>query len=392
MTAPTSRSHIAILGGAIIGSMTAWFLRQGGHAGPITVVEQDPTYRLSSTALSAASIRTQFATPLNIRLSLFGVDFLRRIKQNFGASADVGYAENGYLILGDADSAEARRAAARMQRDAGADVEVLDPDALAARFPFLSLEGIGIGTFGASGEGWFDAWSLLSLVRGGARDQDVRYLTARAVGFDTQNDRITALRLEDGERLACDTCVLAAGPASGRLAVELGIDLPVSPRKRTVFNFRAPVTPQGFPMLFDASGIWVRPEGEGFIGGIQPPEDQDPDATGDFEPHHELMMETFWPLLAERIPAMQELRLERAWAGHYEVNALDHNGIVGRHDRIGNLILATGFSGHGVMHAPAVGRAVSELLIHGGYRTLDLSPLGWERVRDNRPMVESVII
>jgi glycine/D-amino acid oxidase-like deaminating enzyme len=99
----------------------------------------------------------------------------------------------------------------------------------------------------------------------------------------------------------------------------------------------------------------------------------------------------YWPLLATRIPAMQALRLQRAWAGHYEVNTLDHNGVVGGHDELTNLIFATGFSGHGVMHAPAVGRGVAELIMLGGFRAIDMTPLGWARVRAATPLVESIV-
>lgn len=387
----TAKERVVIVGGAIMGSFAAWFLRREGFTGEITVVEKDPTYQFCSTALSAASIRTQFGTPVNIRMSLFGVDFFRRIKETFGASADIGYVENGYLILGGSGTTEARRAAAGMQRGEGADVVALTPEEIAARFPYLSVEGIGVGTFGTSGEGWFDAWSLLSLVRRAAKDLGVRYLTGRVDRFDLVGTRVSGVWLQDGERLECDWCIMAAGAASGALTATLGQPLPVTPRKRTVFSFRAPLKAANFPMLFDASGIWIRPEGEGFIGGIQPPADRDPDATDDFEPHHDLMEEVFWPALATRIPAMEQLRLDRSWAGHYEINALDHNGIVGRHDEIGNLVFSTGFSGHGVMHAPAAGRGVAELIVNGAYRSLDLSPLGYHRIRAGQPIPESII-
>ena len=386
-----SSDRVVIVGGAIIGSFAAWFLRKQGFAGTITVVEPDPTYEFSSTARSAASIRTQFGTPTNVALSLFGVDFFRNIKTHFGAGADIGYHEGGYLILGGPDVVDARLAGLALQQNAGADVVALTPAQVQTRFPYLNLDGIGIGTFGQSGEGWFDAWSLLALVRKSARDLGVGYVEAKASGLVAPGERVTGVTLASGATLPCDWCVNACGPASGKLAATIGIDLPVSPRKRTVFSFRAPVDPKGFPMLFDISGIWVRPESAGFIGGIQPPADQDPDATGDFEPHHHLLEDPFWPLLAARIPAMAELRLDRAWAGHYEVNALDHNGIVGPHHDLTNLIFATGFSGHGVMHAPAVGRAVAEWITQARYASIDLGPLGWNRIRDQQPMVETVV-
>ncbi|WP_076999513.1 FAD-binding oxidoreductase [Variovorax sp. KK3] len=387
----TSSERVVIVGGAIMGSFGAWSLRKAGFAGSITVVEKDSTYQFSSTALSAASIRTQFGTPTNIQMSLFAAEMFRNIKAVFGDDVDIGYQEKGYLILGRHDQIAERMEAARMQRSHGADVRVLDPSELGERFPGIRFDDVGIGTFGLQHEGWFDAWSLLSAVRRAARQLDVRYTETAVTGFRTQGDRVTGVDLAGGDMLECDHCVLAAGALSGRLAASLGIALPVVPKKRTVFSFKTPFRLKNFPMLFDASGIWVRPEGEGYIGGIQPPDAMDIDADGDFEPHHDLMEEVFWPLLAHRIPAMEELRLNRAWAGHYEVNTLDHNGVVGAHDELRNLIFATGFSGHGVMHAPAVGRGVAELIVAGAFQSIDMTPLGWARIRSSTPLVESIV-
>jgi glycine/D-amino acid oxidase-like deaminating enzyme len=395
MASPPALEHtdrVVIIGGAIVGSFVGWSLRQAGFTGPITVVEKDPTYHRSSTALSAAAIRTQFATVTNVEMSLHAVDLLRRITEHFGPDADVGYTERGYLILAPPDQVEERRARVAVQVAAGADVVALDPDQVAGRFPYLDLGGVGVGTFGRSGEGWFDAWSLLSLVRRAALAADVTYLAGEVVSLHPDGQLIAAVGLADGQRIACDRCVIAAGPASGRVAGLAGIELPVSPRKRTVFCFESRLHAPDFPFLADTSGIWVKPEGHQFIGGVPPAVDDDHDADGDFEPHHDLMEDVFWPALVERVPTMDRLRLTRAWAGHYEVNALDHNGVIGFHDRIENLVFATGFSGHGVMHAPATGRGVAELLTTGAYQTIDLNPLGWERVRDDRPLVEAVVI
>jgi FAD-dependent oxidoreductase domain-containing protein 1 len=386
-----SSERVVIVGGAIIGSFSAWSLRKAGFTGLITVVEKDSTYQFSSTALSAASIRTQFGTPTNIQMSLFGAEMFRNIKAVFGDEAEIGYQEKGYLILGGHDQIAARMEAVRMQRSHGADVRVLDPAELGERFPGIHFEDVGIGTFGVQHEGWFDAWSLLSEVRRAARQLGVTYAETAVSGFRTQGARVMAVNLANGGVLDCDYCVLAAGALSGRLAASLGIALPVVPRKRTVFCFKTPFRLQNFPMLFDTSGIWVRPEGEGYIGGIQPADAIDLDADDDFEPHHDLMEEVFWPLLAHRIPAMEELRLNRAWAGHYEVNTLDHNGVVGPHDELTNLIFATGFSGHGVMHAPAVGRGIAELIVTGGFQSIDMTPLGWARIRSSTPLFESIV-
>ncbi|MBD9394157.1 FAD-binding oxidoreductase [Acidovorax sp. ACV01] len=384
-------AHTVIVGGAILGSFCAWSLRRAGYRGEITVVERDSTYQFSSTALSAASIRTQFGTPVNIQMSLYGADLFRNIKDVFGAEADIGYREKGYLILGGHERVGDRLAAVRMQRAYGADIRVLEPGELTRKFPGICIDDIGIGTYGAQHEGWFDAWSLPTLVRRAAKAMNVNYVECSVRGFDTTDSLVSGVHLSSGETIKCDVCILAAGALSGRLVAPLDIDLPIVPKKRTVFAFKTPFRLENFPMLFDMSGIWVRPEGEGYIGGIQPAEENDADADGDFEPHHCLMEAPFWPLLATRIPAMEELRLCRAWAGHYEVNTLDHNGVVGAHDELNNLIFATGFSGHGVMHAPAVGRGVAELITQGGFRTIDMSPLGWARIRNGIPLTESIV-
>lgn len=386
-----SASGVVIVGGAVMGSFSAWFLRQQGYSGRIRVIERDPGYAWSSTARSASGIRTQFGAPVNLALSLFAMDFMRNIRSHFGADADIGLHENGYLILATPAQAAEREAAVRWQRAAGADVVTLTPAQLRERFAWLNVDDLGLASFGQTGEGWFDAWSLLSLVRRAARQAGVEYLHDEAASLVLDGSRVTAVRLCSGAVLPCDWCVLAAGAASGQFVRPLGIALPVEPRKRTVFSFRAPVPSAGFPMLFDTSGLWVRPEGEGFIGGIQPPPDRDPPASGDFEPDHAMFEQPYWPLLAHRIPAMEALRLERSWAGHYEVNTLDHNGVIGPHDEIKNLVFATGFSGHGVMHSPAVGRAVAEWITQQRWVSIDVCALGWTRIRDGQPFVEQVV-
>lgn len=381
---------VVIIGGGIVGSMCAYFLRQEGFAGRVTVLERDPSYRFSSTALSAAGIRTQFGCAINVGMSLFGAGFIGSLEQRFGPGTNIGFRENGYLFVGAPGSEAGRLAGVAMQRAQGASIDVLAPQDLAARFPWLNCDGIALGTFGAKNEGWFDAWALLTLVRDAARRLGVDYRHEAASGLRTSGSRVTAVCTASGDEIPADIVVNAAGALSGRVAGWLGIDLPVTPRKRTVFFIKADLDGAAMPLLFDISGLWLRPEGDGFICGMAP-KGADPDADGDFEPDHAMFEDLVWPALAHRIPALERLRLGRAWAGHYEFCALDQNGVIGAHDDIDNFIFATGFSGHGVMHSPATGRGVAELITHGAYRTLDLSPLGYRRVREGRPMPETVI-
>lgn len=146
------------------------------------------------------------------------------------------------------------------------------------------------------------------------------------------------------------------------------------------------------PLVVDTTGLWFRPEGEGrFICGISPDAANDPgDAPLDVD--HALFDEVLWPALAVRVPAFEAIRQTQSWAGYHEVNTVDRNGIVGPHPEWTNLVFANGFSGHGIQQAPAVGRGVAELLVHGGYRTLDLSPLAFDRFARGQPVVELNVV
>ena len=215
------------------------------------------------------------------------------------------------------------------------------------------------------------------------------------MGVDAQASggvqHIRALHLAKGERLACSAVVNAAGPWARAVAQWLGIDLPVYARRRTVFHFTCPEALPGCPLLIDPSGIWLRPEGAGFIAGYAPPEDADPD-DAPLDPEHAAFEEHVWPQLAERIPAFEALRLHSSWAGYYEMNAFDHNAILGQHPACDNLYFANGFSGHGLQQCPAVGRGLAELILTGRWQTLDLEPLAFQRLLDNRPLLERNVI
>src|SRR5690606_30251811 len=154
---------IVIVGGAIMGSTIAYFLREEGYGGSIAVIEKDPTFSHSATILSAASIRQQFSIPENIRLSQFTLSVFRDLKQRFGPDADVALRENGYLIL--AGTSETLLANHAVQRAEGADIVIEDPEALRRRFSWLATDGVAAGGFGRSGEGWFDSHAYLSLFR-----------------------------------------------------------------------------------------------------------------------------------------------------------------------------------------------------------------------------------
>ncbi|MBM3558028.1 MAG: FAD-binding oxidoreductase, partial [Alphaproteobacteria bacterium] len=220
-----------------------------------------------------------------------------------------------------------------------------------------------------------------------ARSLDVRYLKAEATGFGNSK----AVRLGDGSEVPFDRLVVAAGAWSAPVAAWLGIDLPVRARRRTVFvvDIRAPLP--ACPLIIDTSGVWLRPEGKQFICGASPPENRDPDDLP-LEPDFDQWETTVWPALAARIPAFEAARMIRAWAGYYEYNTFDQNGVVGAYPDRPDVLFATGFSGHGLQHAPGVGRGVAELLVHGFHRGLDLGDLSPARLLAGRPLRERNVI
>ena len=377
--------RIVIIGGGVIGSAIAAFLGERGAAEGITIIERDPSYRRASSALSTSSIRQQFSTPLNIELSQFGMAFLRSVRD------EVRLVEPGYLYLASETSREALARQHAVQRHCGAAVALLSPNELRRHFPWLETAEIALGSYGLSGEGWFDGYGLLQLFRRRAVDAGARYITGEAVGLECKTHRIKAVRLASGDALSCDLAVNAAGPWAAAMAAWAGIDLPVRPRRRSVYVFDCRERPTRFPLTIDPSGLWFRPEGSYTICGMPSLPADDPDEPP-LELEHERWEPHLWPALARRVPVFAALKLVGGWAGYYDYNTFDQNAVVGPAPGIDNLILANGFSGHGLQHAPGVGRAIAEWVTAGRYLSLDLSALRYERIAEGHPLREDNII
>ena len=390
------RADVVIVGGAIIGSSVATFLAgRPDFDGRIVVVERDTTFRTSSTTLSAASIRLQFSTPLNVQISQFGVEFLKSLDRYLavdGEVPEIDLVENGYLFLASEAGLPTLEHNHTVQRELGVAVELLTPAELKARFNWMRTDDVAAASLGLAGEGWFDAYALLQGVRRKARSLGVEERVGEVVEVLVDSDRVAGVRLADGSAIEADWVVNAAGPRAAEVATMVGIDLPVRPRKRIVYHLEAPASLGPAPLTIDMNGVYFRPEGPAYVSGWSPREGEaDPDTldlVADRAPFESLI----WPTLAHRVPAFDQLRLLDAWAGHYEVNTLDHNAIVGPHPRLRNFVLANGFSGHGLQQAPAVGRGLAEWIATGHYETLDLSPLGYERIERNEPIRELAVI
>jgi FAD-dependent oxidoreductase domain-containing protein 1 len=397
MQGPNDQSaDIVIVGGAVIGSAIAYYLATLGTFRPnqIVIVEKDFSFATASTSLSAGGIRQQFSTPENIALSLATLELVRAIKETFGADADVGFKEHGYLVLASSGGSELQKRNVAIQRSCGGDIDLMLPEALTARFPWLNVDDIASGAFGLSGEGWVDPTSLMTLFRNAAKARGVSVVADTVVGIERDGQRVAAVRLASGLRIACGAVVNAAGHAAGAVAALAGVTLPVEPRKRFVYVLDCrdalPELHQA-PLTVDPSGVWFRPEGRQFLAGISPDEANEPPAGDltdiDYAPFEEIV----WPSLAARVPAFEAVKMTGAWAGYYDYNTLDQNAVLGAHPDVANFYFANGFSGHGLQQSAGAGRAIAELIIHGRYQAIDLTRLGYERIARREPLLEQNI-
>jgi FAD-dependent oxidoreductase domain-containing protein 1 len=393
---PRRKSYdVVIVGGGVIGSAIAYFLAADpGFGGSVLVAERDPSYAGCSTTLSVGSIRQQFSTPENIMISMFGVEFLKAIDEYLtvdGEVPDVGFVEAGYLFLANPSGLDILNAKHAVQRRCGADVDLLPPARLKERFSWMAVEDLAAGSLGVDGEGWFDPYALLQAFRRKARSLGVEYVADEVVGMTRSGSVVDSVGLQGGGEVACGTVVNAAGPRAAEVAAMATLELPVRSRKRFVFSFLCASEIKDCPLVIDPTGLYFRPEGAGFITGISPPPEEDPDCL-DYDVDYDLFEERIWPILAARVPAFEAIKQTRAWAGHYAFNTVDQNAILGPHPEVGNFYFANGFSGHGIQQAPAVGRALSELIVGGAFRGLDLSRLSYGRLVSGEPLRELNVV
>ena len=393
--------NILIAGAGVMGAAAAFWLTARDPSLSVLLVEREPAFARASSSLSASSIRQQFTTPVNIALSAFGIEFLRNADRTLAldgaapGALSLGLTEPGYLYLAAPEHGSVLREAYAIQRAAGADVALLSPADLGERFPWLSTDGIALGSLGLSGEGWFDGPALHQALLARARAQGARLIADTVCGLHLSGGvskgagRVTSVRLASGEHIHCDHFVNAAGPWSQALAAMAGIALPVAARRRTVFVLSCPSPLPACPLLIDPSGFWLRPEGRYLITGSPPIDDAD---DLPLEPDWRELDEVRWAQLAHRIPALEAMRIERAWAGYYEMNLFDHNAVIGPHPEVTNFWMISGFSGHGMQHAPGAGLALSEWLLDGAASTIDVRPLSYARIARGERLPELNVI
>jgi FAD-dependent oxidoreductase domain-containing protein 1 len=374
---------VAIIGGGVMGCAAAYFLKLGGAA-RVSVVEPDPTYAKAATPLATGGCRRLFALPENIRMSQFSIEFF----QNFG-EPDVQWKEGGYLFVVGAGHEQVLEDNYRTQQRLGVRVELLDRAQLAERFPWMRCDDLALGVLSPE-DGWLDPNSVLQGFRKKAQAMGAEFLRDRVVEITVGGKRVRELELASGARLGAEAVVNAAGCWAASIAKLAGMELPVNPMRRFEHYVELAEALPPMPLVKDPARLVIRPEGKGYSVGLV--DSAEPRGFNfEVEPHY--FEEVVWPACAARIPAFEKLRLRREWAGLYDECELDGNMILGNWPgKLDNFYVACGFSGHGLMHAPAVGRALAELILKGRYETLDLARMGYQRVLDNAPYAETGIL
>lgn len=386
------RADIAILGGGIVGSSIAYFLAADGRAGKIVVVERDPTYEFAATPRANGGIRLLFSLPENIEMARFGREFYRAFETDMavdGDPASIGFRRQGYLFVSDAGGTAQMAENARFQESMGVRVECLDRATLSARFPSIASDGVALAVHSPE-DAWIDPQAALMGFRRKARSFGVDYVTGEIVAWQGDGTAARSIALADGRTVTADVFVNACGAWAAEVGQLIGLDLPVEPMSRESYFFRCADPLEPLPFIKTETDLAFRPEGDGYVGGL--PDWTEP-AGWNFEPSPDRFESVVWPALAQRLPSMQRVKLIRSWRGHYARNTLDYSAIIGPwHGGLENVYLANGFSGHGIMHAPATGRALAELILDGGFQSLDLSRFGYARIPADEPYREKGIV
>lgn len=382
---------VLIIGGGVIGGSVAYNLLNDGFEGTVGIIEKDPSYEFASTPRCVGGIRQQFSTEVNIKVCLYSVAVFERFDEEMAVDGEPAHAEYkpaGYLLLAREENWEKLKGQAESQLALGVDVDLLSPDDLVKLYPGMNVEDIAGGALGRRA-GYMDAYGVMQGYLKKARSLGATYVKEEVTAISRSGSRIVGVTTKNGESIHADMIVLCAGAWSSELTKTINLDLPVIPSPKMAFHFD-PAEKFSFdlPFVFDLEGLWFRHElGKQIICGRDPG-----DAPGyHFDWDRKYFEEELWPRLYNRFHQLERLKLIRGWSGLYEVNTLDHNALIGLYPGMHNFYVATGFSGHGLMQSPAVGKGLSELIRTGSYVSVDLSPLSVDRIITQKLVVEEAV-
>jgi glycine/D-amino acid oxidase-like deaminating enzyme len=378
--------RIVIVGGGIMGSCIAYHLALAGAAADVVVVEPDPTYEFAATPRAVGGIRLQHALPENVEMSLYGDSVYSNFANEVTGGAvqyDPQFYRMGYLyMVQGAAQVAALNAIADMLETKGVRLHRLDRSQMRSRYPSFHFNDADAATLSPD-DGQIDPNAALMGFRRAAEGRGIRYLQDRVIGLEATARLVTTARLASGNSLTVDTLVNTANCWAADICNMVGVALPVEPRQRQQFFFDTQVQLEPIPAMRHVAGHAMRRLQKGYITGYTP---IDESSAFNWELDYAAFEEVLWPRLASHSSAFDAIKMKGGWVGHYDMNLLDGNPVIDRLPTVANFIVAAGFSGHGLQHAPAVGRAVKEMIMDGGFRSIDLSRFNYRRIVDNAPL------
>ena len=386
------KCDVAIVGGGIVGLAAAYFLKTLSAGIEVTVIEREASYEHCSTLRASGGCRVQFSCPENILMSLFSIDFIRNFPRAMsvaGREAHVDWVQGGYLFIVPAEYVAMLAANHEVQRAHGCNVQLLDPKELAARFPSMRVDDLAAGVHSPE-DGWCDPFQLLQGFKRKAIALGVSHVVDEVVALEVSGTSARSAKLASGTSVAASHFVNAAGAWAAEVGRMAGMPLPISPLRRFEHYFTCGNPMERLPYVKDVQRLAFRSEGPGFSGGLV---DSNEARGFNFDVDHGYFERVVWPAAAHRFPPLESAKCHRTWAGLYEQCELDGNPIIGNWPgTLDNFHVCAGFSGHGMMHAPAAGRAIAERIVFGRDRSIDLSRLGYARVIEGRPYAERGIL
>lgn len=380
---------IIVIGGGIVGYATALHLKLADPQLDVLILERDLTYATAATGKGTGGIRQLFTRPENIALSQYTleiVNFWNEWASESGRPApDLQWQPNGYLFIAGAQDVEALRTNYQTQIGCGVQARWFEPQELEATYPEIRTTDLQ-GAVLSPDDGWLDPWAFFEGVRRKARALGVRVEAAEVTQLRTRGNRVSGVDLADGRVVGAEFVVNAAGTRAPHIAAQLDIALPVEPMRRHEHYAVAARTLDHLPFIKDVAGLAIHAHAGGVSAGLV---DFNHPGGEDFtiDPHY--YPEVVQPALEHRLPVAGRFVEQRTWTGLYDQNRFDGNAIIGNAPgRFENFYFAAGFSGHGFMHALGVGRGLSEHILTGEYRSIDLKNLGYQRVVAEQPYPE----
>ena len=391
----TNNYDVVFVGGAIMASSTAYNLLKEDPKMKIAIIEKDPTYQHAATSLAIGAVRQQFSTKVNIRLARQSIEMFENFKdimESKYGKPDINFRQYGYLFIVSPEKWPTAEENIILQKEEGVEVELLTANQVGSMIPDLNLEGVAGGSF-CRRDGFTDPQQILTGYVNKVKELGAEFVKDEVVEIETYKGKVKGVVCKTGNKYSSNVVVNAAGPWAGLVGEMAGVEVPVMPLPFDVYACKIPIE-LNIGKSYTASHVganWIREHLDGDTV-IASKSRFDSQYGFNFTPDQNYYYEQVWPTFASLIKGLDKMRLFNSWRGLYEYNPHDQNAIIDEHPELEGFYLINGFSGHGVMQAPAAGRGLAELIFNKGFKTIDLSELCLKRIYNNKLCIEKMCV